>query len=132
MTNTTEELSTAQLLQRATQQTTALVREEIHLAQLELSGKARRAGIGIGALGASGMLAFYAVGALLGAVILALSTVLSGWLAAFIVGAALTLVAAVLALVGKNQARKAVPPAPTEAIASTLEDLAVIKEAAHR
>lgn len=132
MIENTEDLSTAQLLQRVTEQTTALVREEIHLAQLELSMKAKRAGIGIGALGAAGLLGCYAVGVLLAAAVLGLSTVLSGWLAALVVAGALLLVAMLLALVGKNQVGKAVPPAPNEAIASTREDVAAIKEAAHR
>jgi len=128
----TEELSTAQLLMRVTEQTTALVRQEIHLAQLELSGKAKRAGIGIGAFGAAGLLALYAVGVLLAAAVLGLATVLSGWLAALIVAGAMLLVAAVLGLVGKNQIGKAVPPAPVETIASAREDLATIKKAARR
>jgi peptidoglycan/LPS O-acetylase OafA/YrhL len=132
MTEAIEELSTAQLLQRATEQTTALVRAEIHLAQLELSTKAKRAGLGLGALGATGVLSHYAVGVLLAAAVLGLSTVLPGWLAALIVGAALLMVAAVLALVGKKQLGKAIPPAPTETIASTREDVAVIKNATHR
>lgn len=132
MTETSEELSTAQLLQRATEQATALVRAEIHLAQLELSTKAKSAGFGIGALGATGVLSLYALAVLLAAAVLALSTVLAGWLAALIVAGALLLVAALLALVGKKQVSKAVPPAPTETIASTREDVSVIKKAAHR
>lgn len=131
MTETTGELSTAQLLQRATEQTTALVRAEIQLAQLELGTKAKRAGLGIGALGATGVLSLYAVGVLLAAAVLGLSTVLAGWLAALIVAAALLMVAAVLAVAGKKQVGKAIPPA-TETIASTREDVAVIKNAAHR
>jgi hypothetical protein len=132
MIDATEELTTAQLVRRLTEQTTTLIRQEVRLAQLELSGKAKRVGIGVGALGAAGLLAFYAVGVLLAAAVLGLSTVLDGWLAALIVAAALLLVAMVLAVVGKGQVSKAVPPAPVEAIASAREDLAVIKNAAHR
>ena len=40
MIETTEGLSTAQLLHRLTEQTTTLVRQEIQLAQLEISTKA--------------------------------------------------------------------------------------------
>ena len=132
MIETTEGLSTAQLLQRLTEQTTTLVRQEIHLAQLELSTKAKRAGIGIGALGAAGLLGLYSVGVLLAAAVLGLATVVSGWLAALIVAGGLLLLAAVLALVGRSQVSKAGPPTPEAAIASTREDLAVIKKAAHR
>jgi hypothetical protein len=132
MIETTEDLSTPQLLQRLTEQTATLARQEIHLAQLELTTKAKRAGMGIGALGAAGMLAVYGLGVLLASAVLGLSTVVSGWLAALIVAGALVLAAGVLALVGKSQVSKAVPPTPEAAIASTREDLAVIKKAAHR
>ena len=132
MIETTEDLSTPQLLQRLTAQTATLARQEIHLAQLELTTKAKRAGMGIGALGAAGMLAVYGLGVLLAAAVLGLSTVVSGWLAALIVAGTLVLVAGVLALAGKSQVSKAVPPTPEAAIASTREDLAVIKKAAQR
>jgi hypothetical protein len=132
MIDATEELSTAQLVRRLTEQTTTLIRQEVRLAQLEVSVKAKRVGIGVAALGAAGLLAFYAVGVLLAAAVLGLSTVLDGWLAALIVAGAMLLVAAVLAVVGKSQVSKAAPPAPVEAMASAREDLAVIKKAAHR
>ena len=112
-----EELSTKQLLQRLTEQTTTLVRQEIQLAQLELTTKAKRAGIGIGALGAAGLLVLYALGVLLASAVLGLSTVLSGWLAALVVAGALLLVAGILAVVGKSQISKAVQPIPQAAIA---------------
>lgn len=132
MIDSPEDLSTRQLLQRLTEQTTTLVRQEIHLAQLELTTKAKRAGIGIGALGAAGLLALYAAGVLLAAAVLGLATVMSGWLAALLVGGVLLLVAAVAAVVGKGQISKAVPPTPQAAIASSREDLAAVKQAAHR
>jgi hypothetical protein len=128
----TEELSTAQLVQRLTQQTTTLVKQEVRLAQLELTTKAKRAGIGIGAFGAAGVLAFYALGVLLAAAVLGLAHAVSAWLAALIVAGALLLVAAVLGVFGKIQIGKAVPPAPAQAIASSKQDVAAIKKAAGR
>ena len=56
----------------------------------------------------------------------------SGWLAALIVAGGLLLLASILALVGKGQVGKAGPPTPEATIASTREDLRVIKRAAHR
>lgn len=129
---TTGELSTAQLLQRMTEQTSTLVRQEITLAQLELTTKAKRAGIGIGALGAAGVLGLYALGVLVAAAVLGLATVLPAWGSALVVGAALLLLVAVLALVGRSQLKRALPPAPKEALASAREDVAVVKEAAGR
>ncbi len=132
MIDSTEDLSTPQLVRRLTEQTTTLVRQEIRLAQLELSTKAKRAGIGVGVLGAAGVLVLYALGVLLAAAVLGLSTVLDGWLAALVVAGALLLLAAVLALVGRSQLRKVSPPIPKEAIASTQDDLAAVKKSAHR
>jgi hypothetical protein len=128
----TEELSTAQLVQRLTQQTSTLVKQEVRLAQLELTTKAKRAGIGIGAFGAAGILAFYAVGVLLAAAVLGLANAVSAWLAALIVAGALLLVVAILGVFGKTQISKAVPPAPAQAIASSKQDVATIKKAAGR
>jgi membrane protein len=132
MINATEELSTAQLVHHLTEQTTTLIRQEVRLAQLELSVKAKRAGIGVGALAAAGIVAFFAAGVLLAAAVLGLATVVDDWLAALIVAGALLLLTAVLGLVGKTLLGKAAPPAPVEAIASAREDLAVLKKAAHR
>jgi lipopolysaccharide export LptBFGC system permease protein LptF len=128
----TDELSTAQLVQRLTQQTSTLVKQEVRLAQLELTTKAKRAGIGIGAFGAAGVLAFYAVGVLLAAAVLGLANAVSAWLAALIVAGALLLVALGLAVFGKTQISKATPPAPAQAIASSKQDVAAIKRAAGR
>jgi hypothetical protein len=128
----TEELSTAQLVQRLTQQTSTLVKQEVRLAQLELSTKAKRAGVGIGAFAAAGVLAFYLVGVLLAAAVLGLSNAVSDWLAALIVAGALLLVIAGLAVFGKLQIGKATPAAPAQAIASSKQDVATIKKAAGR
>lgn len=132
MIDSTQELSTTQLLQRMTEQTSTLVRQEITLAQLELTTKAKRAGVGIGALGAAGVLALYAVGVLLAAAVLGLATVLPGWAAALVVGGALLLAVAALGLVGRAHLRRALPPAPRQAMASTREDVAAVKQAAGR
>lgn len=132
MIETNHELSTAQLLQRLTEQTTTLVRQEISLAQLELSTKAKRAGAGAGILGAAGVLSLYALGVLLAAAVLGLATVLPAWASALVVAGAMLLVVAVLALAGRAQLRKAVPAAPEAAIASTRADVAAVKKAAHR
>ena len=132
MIESTHELSTPQLLQRLTEQTKTLVGQEINLAKLELGAKAKRAGAGAAALGAALVLVYFAVLVLLAAAVLGLATVFSGWLAALIVAGGLILLAAVLALLGKSQLSKALPPAPKATIESTKADVAAVKQAAGR
>jgi Putative Actinobacterial Holin-X, holin superfamily III len=58
--------------------------------------------------------------------------VLSAWLAALIVGAALLAIAGVAALLGKGRLQKAAHPVPEQALASIKTDVDVIRERAHR
>lgn len=123
--------SVKDLVKSLSEQTSRLVRDEIRLATLELKEKGRHAGIGAGMFGAAGLVALYGAGALIACVILALALAVPAWLSALIVALALFLVAGVLALTGKKQVSRAVPPAPEDAIANVKTDIAVIKESAH-
>jgi hypothetical protein len=124
-----EDRSAAELVKQLAEQTTTLARQEIRLAQLELQEKGRRAGIGAGAFGAAGIIALYAVGAVIAGSIILLATALAAWLAAIVIGAALALIAAAVALFGKRQIDEATPPAPQQAIASVKRDVDVVKGA---
>jgi uncharacterized membrane protein YqjE len=123
------EQSTAELVQRASEQISTLVRDEIALAKAELAEKGKHAGIGVGLFGGGGVLAMYGVGAMVATAIIALALVLPLWLAALIVTVALFLVAGILALLGKNQVTKAVPPQPQEAVTSVKADVDEVKHA---
>jgi len=123
----------SELIQRASQQTATLVRDEIRLAKLELQDKGKRLGAGAGLLGGAGLVALFGVGALIAAVILVLATLLAAWLAALIVAVALLALAGGLALTGKGKLEQATPPLPEEAIESAKHDVETIKEhAQHR
>jgi uncharacterized membrane protein YqjE len=126
------EQSLNELVQRASSQTASLVRKEIRLAQVELQEKGKRAGIGAGMFGGSGVVALYGVGTLTAAAILALATAMTGWLAALVVAVVLFAVAGVLALSGKRQLQRATPPAPEAAIESVQTDIEEVKQRAGR
>jgi uncharacterized membrane protein YqjE len=126
------EQSLNELVQRASSQTASLVRKEIRLAQLELQEKGKRAGIGAGLFGTSGVVALYGVGALIAAAILALATAITAWLAGLIVAVVLFALSGVLALTGKRQLQRATPPAPEAAIESLQTDIEEVKERAGR
>ncbi|WP_433532485.1 phage holin family protein [Micromonospora sp. CA-263727] len=123
------EPSTVELVQRATEQVSRLVRDELALARAELTQKGKNAGIGLGLLAAGGALAFFGLGALVTAAILLLALVLPAWAAALIVAAAVFLLAGVLALVGKQQVSRAVPPVPQATVRSLRADVDVLSAA---
>jgi hypothetical protein len=124
--------SVGELVSRATRQVSDLVRAEMRLAAVELKDKGRHAGRGAGLFGGAGLVALYGAGALIAAIIAALALVMPVWLSALIVAVALFALAGVLALMGRKQAKQAVPPTPEFAMDSTRQDVAEIKERAHR
>ena len=111
---------------------TRLVRDEMKLAQTEMARKGKRVGAGAGMLGGSGLLALYGVACLLACAIAAISLKLHVWLAALIVGAAVLVVAGILALVGRASLKKSTPPVPRQAISSVKADISTVRARAHR
>jgi uncharacterized membrane protein YqjE len=120
------------LVQELSQQTAALVRQEMRLAQVEMQEKGKRVGIGAGMFGGAGLVALYGVGAVLAAVIMLIGTAIDPWLAALIVGVVLLAVAGVLALLGRKQVDHATPPKPERAMESVQRDVDHVKERASR
>jgi hypothetical protein len=124
--------STGDLVKLLSEQVSVLVRDELKLAQLEMTRKGKQAGAGAGMLGGGGLLALYGVGCLIACAVLAISGAVAAWLAALIVGAALLAVAAAVALLGKGRLQKAAPPLPDQAVARIKTDVDVIRERARR
>lgn len=116
-----------ELVQDLSRQTSTLIRQEMRLAQAELTEKGRHAGKGAGMFGGAGLVALYGVGALIAAAILGLATVLEPWIAAAAIGAGLLLVAGILALTGKKELEEAGPPKPEQAIDSVQRDIETVK-----
>ncbi|WP_328460171.1 phage holin family protein [Actinoplanes sp. NBC_00393] len=123
------EQSTAELVQRASEQLSRLVRDELTLAKAELAEKGKHAGIGAGLFGGAGVLAGYGVGALIATLVIVLDLFLDLWLAALIVTVVLFAVAGVLALLGRSQLRRATPPEPQAAIQNLKADVDEVKQA---
>ena len=122
-----DEPSTGELVSRLSTEVSQLVRDEFRLAQLEMSGKAKRAGLGVGMFGAAGLLALYGVGALVGTAILALALAMDAWLAALIVAVVLFAGAGVAALLGKRRVEEAAPPVPTKAVENLKRDVDAVR-----
>jgi len=116
-----------ELVQDLSRQTSTLIRQEMRLAQAELTEKGRHAGKGAGMFGGAGVVALYGVGALVAAAVLGLATVLEPWIAAAAIGVGLLLVAGILALTGKKELEEAGPPKPEQAIESVQRDIDTVK-----
>ncbi len=127
-----DDRSAGELVKQLSEQVSQLVRDELRLAQLEMMRKGKRAGAGIGMAGGAGLVGVYGLGALVACTVIALALVIAAWLAALTAGAALLLIAGGLALLGRRQLQRAVPPVPAEAVESIKADVQEIKGRAHR
>ena len=125
-----DEKPLGELVQDLSRQTSTLIRQEMRLAQAELTEKGRHAGKGAGMFGGAGLVALYGVGALVTAAILGLATVLEPWIAAAAIGVGLLLLAGILALTGKKELDEMGPPKPEQALESMQRDVQVVKERA--
>jgi uncharacterized membrane protein YqjE len=103
-------------------QTSTLVRQEIKLAQAEVTQKGKLAGRGAGMLGGAAVAALLGLGALTALVIIALDSVLALWLAALIVTLLWLAIAGVLAMSGKKALQSATPPVP-QTVETVKEDI---------
>jgi hypothetical protein len=124
------ERSSAELLKEFSDQATTLLRKEIALAKAEVAEKGRHAAAGAGMFGGTGVVGFYAFGALTACAILALATAVAAWLAALIVAVVYGAIAGLLAVRGRAQVQRAAPPVPEQAVDSTKEDLEWVRDRA--
>ena len=109
-----EQPSVGELVRQASEHVSTLVRGEIELAKAELSGSAKRAGIGGGLLVAAAAVVLVSLPflfILLAEVLVAIG--LWRWLAYLIVWVFFLLIAGVLALIGRSQLRKVRKPERT-------------------
>lgn len=121
--NDLRDRSVGELLTQLSEQTSALVRQELALAKAEMQEKGKQAGLGIGLMGGGTIVALGAFGALTAFLILLLAETMSGWVAALLVGLAYAAIAAGLMLMGKNKVSEATPPVPEQTIETVKEDV---------
>lgn len=100
-----------------------LVRQELKLAQAEMTDKGKKAGIGAGMLGGAGLVGALALATLTTFFIALLATAMVVWLAALIVTVIYAAAAGALALIGKNRVAEATPPVPEQTLETVKEDV---------
>jgi hypothetical protein len=121
--------STAELVRRAAEQISILVRDELALARTEVSEKASHAGRGVGLFGGAGLVSLYGVFGVLAGIVLLLARVMPAWGAALLVGVGLLIIAGLLGLVGRSQVRQATPAVPQEAVRGVRADVDAVTRA---
>jgi len=106
--------SVGELVRRASENVSTLVRAEIELAKTELSGTVKRAGVGGGLLAAAGVILLFSVPFLFVVIAEVLVAIgLPRWLSYLIVWVLFLIIAAVLALIGRRQLKKMSKPERT-------------------
>ena len=113
-----------ELLRELGDEIATLVRQEISLAQIELTEKAKPAVASASLFGATAMLALGAFGALTACFIAALALVLEVWVAALIVAVVYSIIALALMYAGRKKLREAgslVPEQTTQTIKKDIE-----------
>ncbi|NUP11548.1 MAG: phage holin family protein [Polyangiaceae bacterium] len=116
-----EQPSLGELVSNLASQTGVLVKQEMRLATVEMSQKAKAAGKDVGLVAAGAAVAVAGVLVLLAALVLVLARFMPAWAAALAVGIGVVTVGLVTAAVGMK-ALKRVDPAPRQTIQSMKEN----------
>ena len=117
------EQSMGELFKQLSDDMSKLVRQELKLAQAEMTEKGKKAGIGVGMFGAAGIVGMLALLTLTACLVAALATGMDVWLAALIVTVVYAAVAGGLALTGKQRVAEATPPVPEQTVETVKEDV---------
>jgi uncharacterized membrane protein YqjE len=121
-----EERSLGDLFSELASETGTLVRQEVALAQVELTNKAASVGKNVGYLVVGGAVAYAAALALIAAVIIGLSYFIPAWASALIVGVIVG-VAAYMMISSALAALKKTDLAPRETVETLKEDAQWLK-----
>jgi uncharacterized membrane protein YqjE len=119
--------SMGDLVAKVSEHTSRLLRDELRLAQLEMTEKGKKFGFEAGLYGGAGLFAVFGLGCLVATAVLALAGPLSAWLAALIVALILFVIAGAAALMGKREVSQATPPMPAEAVEGVKQDMQTLK-----
>ena len=123
---TKEERSLGDLFSELASETSTLVRQEVALAQTELTQKATKVGKNVGFLVVGGAVGYAALLAIIAAVIIGLANFIPAWASALIVGAVVGIVAYLLISSALNALKKT-DLTPRETVETLKEDAQWLK-----
>ena len=117
--------SLGELMADLSRETSSLIRKEVHLAKTEMTEKAVSAGKGAAGFVVAGVMALFALQALLAAAVIGLAagTTIPLWGCALIVAGVLFAIAGLCALFGKANLAKMKTPVPEQTVESVKEDV---------
>jgi len=121
-----EERSIGELFSELAGETSTLIRQEVALAQVEITQKASKAGKNVGYLAVGGFVGYAGLLAIIAGVILAMANFMPAWLAAIIVGAIIGVVSYVLVSSALTELRN-MDVTPTETVETIKEDAKWLK-----
>ncbi len=121
----TDERPIGELFKAFANDTSTLIRQELALARVELTAKAKTAGAGAGMFGASALLGLGAFAALTTCLIALIALKLALWASALIVAAVYGAGAAAVAKSGQKKLAEVGSPVPEQAMNSVRQDVAV-------
>lgn len=125
---TKEDRSLGELFSELASETSTLVKQEVALAQTELTQKATKVGKNVGFLVVGGAVAYAALLAFIAGLIIILGNALDNhWLAAFIIGVVIA-VAAVVMIMSALSALKTTGITPTRTVETIKEDAQWLKD----
>jgi len=124
---TKDEKSLGDLFSELASETSNLVKQEVSLAQAELTQKAVKVGKNVGFLVVGGAIGYAALLAFITALIIGLSYLIPAWAAALIVGIVVAIAAAVMIMSALN-ALKNMGLTPTQTVETIKEDAQWLKD----
>jgi uncharacterized membrane protein YqjE len=119
---------TGELIKDLSGQVSRLVRQEVELAKLEMTEKGKKLGVGAGMLAGAAVAMLLMLASLTAFLIIVLALAMPWWAAALIVAAVWGVIAAVLALRGRDKVREMGKPVPEQSIETVKEDVQWLKE----
>ncbi len=120
-TYTQQETSLGDLFSRLSEQASTLIRQEIQLAQTEMTRKATKAGRNVAFIALGAVIALGAFFSVIAALILVLAQVMEAWLAALVVAVVLAIAAALPIQYGISKLKQ-IDPAPRRTIETMREN----------
>ena len=106
--------STGDLVKQLSSQVSALVRQEVELAKVEMADKGKKAGVGLGMFGGAGVAALLGLGSLTAFLILVLYQAIPAWAAALVVTVSGGAAQACWPFRGARRSRKSEHPFPSK------------------
>ena len=121
-----EERSIGELFSELAGETSTLIRQEMALAQAEMTQKATKAGKNVGYLAVGGAIGYAGLLAIIAGVIMGLSYLMPAWIAALLVGIVIAISSYVMISSGLAALKK-MDVKPTETVESIKEDAQWLK-----